>query len=52
MKLLITLSAYICVLLISASTCAADNAMTAGDLQQICQKEARNALDALHAPGQ
>lgn len=36
MKLLITLSAYICVLLISASTSAADNAMTAGELQQIC----------------
>src|SRR5438552_18768303 len=36
MKLLTTFSAYICVLLISASAFAADNAMTAGDLQQIC----------------
>ena len=36
MKLLVTLSAYICMLLISASAFAADNAMTAGDLQQIC----------------
>lgn len=36
MKLLVTLSAYICLHLISASAFAADNAMTAGDLQQIC----------------
>lgn len=36
MKLLITLLAYICGLLISASDFAAENAMTAGDLQQIC----------------
>lgn len=36
MKLLETLSAHICMLLISASAFAADGAMTAGDLQQIC----------------
>ncbi|MBI3528089.1 MAG: hypothetical protein HY067_08965 [Betaproteobacteria bacterium] len=36
MKLLVTFSAYICMLLISASAFAADNAMTASDLQQIC----------------
>ena len=36
MKLLITLSVYICALVISASALAADNAMTAGELQQIC----------------
>ena len=36
MKLLVTLSANICMLLMSASAFAADSAMTAGDLQQIC----------------
>ena len=36
MKLLVTLSANICMLLISASAFATDTAMTAGDLQQIC----------------
>ena len=36
MKLLVTLLAYICMLLISGSAFTADNAMTAGDLQQIC----------------
>ena len=36
MRLLVTLSAYIFMFLISASALAADNAMTAGDLQQIC----------------
>ena len=36
MKLLVTLSANICMLLISTSAFATDTAMTAGDLQQIC----------------
>ena len=36
MKLLITFSANICMLFMSASAFAADSAMTAGDLQQIC----------------
>ena len=36
MKLLITFSANVCMLLMSASAFAADSAMTAGDLQQIC----------------
>lgn len=36
MKLLILFSAYACALQISGSALAADGAMTAGDLQQIC----------------
>ena len=36
MKLLVKLSTSLCVLLISAGVLAADGAMTAGDLQQIC----------------
>ncbi len=36
MKLLVRLSAYMCMLLISASAFAADSAMTAGDLQRRC----------------
>ena len=36
MKLLVTFSACICLLLIPVGVLAADSAMTAGDLQQIC----------------
>ena len=36
MKLLSGPAAFICLLLVSASAVAADSAMTAGDLQEIC----------------